>query len=216
LSVGNRVGVGLGALLAGYLSVAGIGAHDMTSATSNRIVSSLRLAAPPLRLSVQPPAHRRRVLDGGWWPRSQDPRAELPSLITALNASRDVVTQVLLNMDAWSPRPHRLNIDRRTVRIGWVQTLDPHLIVAICGNGDRLNLLVVPPRTNMTSAAAALAAAADGGNTLRASEVLLRLSIPLLSSGTAERLSESVWETDGGRVFETSESGSPAVGRTTW
>jgi len=185
----------------------------MTSATNHRIGSTPPRVAPPLRLSLRPPGRRQRVLDGGWWPRSHDPGAELPDLITALNASRGMVHHVMLHADAWSPRPRRLSVDGRTVLIGWVRSLDPQVVSATYGNDDRLDLLVVPPRANMTRAAAALAAAADAGNTLRASDILRRLSIQLPPSAAADLLSESVWETDGGRVPDSADSAQPTLVR---
>jgi hypothetical protein len=124
----------------------------------------------------------------------------------ALNASRGVVHHVMLDVDAWSATPRQLSVEGRTVLIGWVRSLDPQVISATYGNDDRLDLLVVPPRANMRRAAAALAVAADAGNTLRASDILRRLSIKLPASAAAELLSESVWETDGGRVPDTDDS----------
>jgi hypothetical protein len=42
--------------------------------------------APPSRprLRLQPNLSARMLLDGGWWPRSADPAAELPGLILAI------------------------------------------------------------------------------------------------------------------------------------
>ncbi len=176
----------------------------MTSATSYRVRSIAPQAGPPVRLSLRPPAHRERVLDGGWWPRSRHPGAELPGLITAINESRGLVTRILLHLDAWTPRPRHLRIDGRVVHLTWSRTADPNLIIVACANDHRLNLLVIPPHANMTRAAAALAAAAAPDNTLHPSEVLIKVSIPL-PSAAAEQLSESVWETDGGRVPDSSE-----------
>jgi hypothetical protein len=36
-------------------------------------------APPGLRLRLDPSLSNECVLDGGWWPRSRDPDAELPS-----------------------------------------------------------------------------------------------------------------------------------------
>jgi hypothetical protein len=176
----------------------------MTSATSYHVRSIASLAGPPVRLSLRPPAHKERVLDGGWWPRSRHPGAELPGLITAITETRGVVTRILLHADAWSPRPRNLRIDGRVVHLTWSRTADPNLIVVACANDHRLSLLVIPPHANMTRAAAALAAAAAPGNTLHPSEVLIKVSIPL-PSVAAERLSDSTWETDGGRVPDSSD-----------
>ena len=44
-------------------------------------------APPGLRLQLDPTMAGTGVVDGGWWPRSRDPDAELPSLIAGLDAS---------------------------------------------------------------------------------------------------------------------------------
>ena len=42
------------------------------------------------------------AVDGGWWPRSRDPDAELPDLIAGLDASVGPVTRLALNTVAAS------------------------------------------------------------------------------------------------------------------
>jgi Family of unknown function (DUF5994) len=44
-------------------------------------------APPGLRLRLDPTLARGGILDGGWWPRSRDPDAELPELIAGLESS---------------------------------------------------------------------------------------------------------------------------------
>jgi hypothetical protein len=39
------------------------------------------------------------AVDGGWWPRSRDPDAELPGLIAGLDSSLWPITRVALNLD---------------------------------------------------------------------------------------------------------------------
>lgn len=38
------------------------------------------------RLRIEPTGSRRTFLDGGWWPRSTDPLAELPGLVRVQSA----------------------------------------------------------------------------------------------------------------------------------
>jgi hypothetical protein len=40
------------------------------------------------------------AVDGGWWPRSRDPDAELPDLIAGLDSSIGRITRLALNLDA--------------------------------------------------------------------------------------------------------------------
>jgi hypothetical protein len=58
--------------------------------------------APPaaLRLRLQPDRSGRGPLDGGWWPGSADPAAELPGLILALDKRHDRVARRTADQDA--------------------------------------------------------------------------------------------------------------------
>ena len=66
-----------------------------------------RSAPQGLRLRLDPTLARGGILDGGWWPRSRDPDAELPDLIAGLESSLGAITRVALNPEPWdgAPRP---------------------------------------------------------------------------------------------------------------
>src|SRR2546421_4126354 len=136
--------------------------------TTNDNQRATIVAAPPSsppRLLLVPVRAGRAVLDGGWWPRSWDPVAELPGLIRALDASFGPIRQVLLNIDGWDRRFRRLAVGPRVVRMGWFTSLDPALLIATTERGDQIDLLVVPPRTPPATARAAMARAADPADT---------------------------------------------------
>ncbi|MEV0136870.1 DUF5994 family protein [Dactylosporangium sp. NPDC050688] len=114
----------------------------------------------------------RAVLDGGWWPRSRDPVAELPGLIIALGERYGPIRQVLLNSETWDGRFRRLAVGDRVVRAGWFSTVDPAVLIATTDRGVQIDLLIVPPDTDAVAAEAAMAAAADPANRLRAAGVL--------------------------------------------
>jgi hypothetical protein len=129
------------------------------------------VAAPPSsqpRLHLAPVRAGRAVLDGGWWPRSWDPVAEPPGLILDLDASFGPIHQVLLNIDAWDRHLRRLAVGARVVRMGWLASLDPALLIATTERGDQVDLLVVPPGAAPATARAAMARAADPANTTHA------------------------------------------------
>ena len=46
------------------------------------------------RLRLQPDLSARTLLDGGWWPRSADPAAELPGLILAIEERHGPITRI--------------------------------------------------------------------------------------------------------------------------
>ena len=104
----------------------------MSSTTETRTAISL---TPPtmLRLRLQPDRPAYTLLDGGWWPRSTDPAAELPGLILALDERHGPITRIMLGMADWdASRPRRLRVHgpsgSRVVRLGWFATMPagPH------------------------------------------------------------------------------------------
>jgi hypothetical protein len=139
--------------------------------------------APPARprLRLQPDQSVPTLLDGGWWPRSADPAAELPGLILALDERHGRVTRVLLGTAAWNaPRPRRLRVDgpagSRLVRLGWFATMPAGLLTAITARDERTDLVTIPPHTSEHDAAAAMERAAQAGNRDHAPAILAAIS----------------------------------------
>jgi hypothetical protein len=74
------------------------------------------IPAPPSRprLRLQPDLSARTLLDGGWWPRSAEPAAELPGLILAIEDRHGPITRIMLGratqaatapLPCWPPSP---------------------------------------------------------------------------------------------------------------
>jgi hypothetical protein len=157
-------------------------------------------------------------LDGGWWPRSADPVAELPGLILALQAHGPAdgqlrVAHIMLRVADWDSRPRRLRVDgptdTRIVRLSWFDTLPAGLLTAIHADGRRVDLLTVPASTGHAAAEATMELAAHPGNHLRAPELLAALAASTdlqarseSTAGAAETASQSAWESEGGRLYE--------------
>jgi Family of unknown function (DUF5994) len=140
------------------------------------------IPAPPSRprLRLQPDLSARTLLDGGWWPRSADPAAELPGLIGAIEARHGPITRIMLGMADWdTSRPRRLRVDgpagSRVVRLGWFQTMPAGLLTATARAG-RTDLLTVPPHTGEPAAWAAMDQAAQAGNRTRAPALLAAIA----------------------------------------
>jgi hypothetical protein len=127
------------------------------------------------------------LLDGGWWPRSPDPVAELPGLILALQApghgnDRGRIIRLLLAVADWDGRPRRLRVDgpvgAQVVRLGWFDTLPAGLLTAIRADGRRVDLLTVPASTSQAEAWAAMELAAHTSNRLRTPALLAAINSP--------------------------------------
>ena len=112
---------------------------------------------PRLVLATNPAG--KGVLDGGWWPRSWDPEAELPGLIIALHERYGSIRNVVLNGAVWHGRLRRLTVGGHVLGWVWFVTLGPALMVATTDEGDQLELLVVPASASAMVAHHAMAAA---------------------------------------------------------
>jgi Family of unknown function (DUF5994) len=147
----------------------------MTAATS-----TLTTAPPPtrppapsgLRLRLDPTLGGTGAVDGGWWPRSRDPDAELPGLIAGLGSSFGPISRVALNLDAWDSAPRRVAVDGRRVRVGWFRYMDAHTVGVTRALQGRLALLVVPPEATTAAAQIAMAMAADAANSAGPAAIL--------------------------------------------
>jgi hypothetical protein len=129
-------------------------------------------ALPGLRLQLDSTMAGMGAVDGGWWPRSRDPDAELPGLIAGLDSSLGPVTRVALNLDAWDSAPRRVAVGGRRVRVGWFRNMDAHMIGVTRASQDRVALLVIPPHATAAAAEIAMAMAADAANNARPADIL--------------------------------------------
>jgi hypothetical protein len=130
----------------------------------------LATSEPRLRLGT---GSARTLLDGGWWPRSTDPAAELPALVLAIDNLHGPVTRLALSRHGWDPHPRRLLVAGRVVRLGYFASQSAALLTARCDPGDRVDLLVVPPDTLSATADAAMLLAATASNLIHAQHLLI-------------------------------------------
>jgi hypothetical protein len=151
----------------------------MTAATSTPMTAPpTRPSAPSgLRLRLDPTMTGTGAVDGGWWPRSRDPDAELPGLIAGLDSSLGPITRVALKLDAWDTAPRRVAVNGRRVRVGWFRHLDAHTIGMTRASQNRMALLVVPPQAATAAAETAMAMAADVANSAGPADILAAAGI---------------------------------------
>jgi hypothetical protein len=153
------------------------------------------------RLVLAPTRADQAVLDGGWWPRSLDPVAELPGLVLALAARFGPIRQLLLTSTAWDSRFRRLAVGADVVRVGWFASMDAALLIATTVRGDQIDLLVVPPQTTATAAKQAMATAANPTNVVRAPDILTRNGHARPAPGTGhDPKPDAVWDNEGGHL----------------
>lgn len=127
---------------------------------------------PPVsRFSLDPTLRRRGALDGGWWPRSRDASAELPSLVSWLNERLGVVLRLGIDARDWDEIPRQIVVGGHPVRVGRFANVN-HKIIVTRGPQDHILLLVIPPQASTAAAKSALALAATGKDSGRPEEVL--------------------------------------------
>jgi hypothetical protein len=186
----------------------------MSATTERRTAISLTPPSIP-RLRLQPDRSGRTLLDGGWWPRSADPAAELPGLILALDERHgpsSPITRIMLGMAGWDPaRPRRLRVDgpagSRVVRLGWFAGQPAGLLTATSAGGRRTDLLTVPPDASEQAAWAAMEQAAQVGNRSHAPALLAAITPPASPARPATRTAAggaelSTWEWEGGQLHD--------------
>jgi Family of unknown function (DUF5994) len=157
------------------------------------VLAGSGLSVPRLRLGPVP--SRRTLLGGGWWPRSADPVAELPGLIRAIDR-RGRVTRLMLGPAGWDSQPRWLGGAGRAVPLDWFPGQPAGVLTAFC-DGDRVDLLVVPPGSAEADALGAMDLAAQAVNLIRVPDILATLTSP--AQPTETELELPVRESEGGR-----------------
>ncbi|GAA1536154.1 hypothetical protein GCM10009827_063230 [Dactylosporangium maewongense] len=124
------------------------------------------------RLALAPGRSPRAVLNGGWWPHSWNPAAELPGLVAEVVERYGPIRRLMLSSRTWDPCFDRFLVATGTVQIRWFSSADPGLLSIITEAGDQINLLIVPPDAPAAAARLALDKAADPANSLHAAAIL--------------------------------------------
>jgi uncharacterized protein DUF5994 len=170
----------------------------MTHTNSTKRMTTMSHTPPSTpRLRLEATGSRRTLLDGGWWPRSTDPVAELPGLILAIDSLHGLVTALVLAADGWDSHPRRLGVDGRVLRLGYFASQPTSLLTALCANGDHVDLLVVAPDAADGTALAAMVLAATASNLIHAQHILATVSPPTYVPDGAE--AQAVLDAGGGQ-----------------
>jgi uncharacterized protein DUF5994 len=94
------------------------------------------------QVRLEPVHFRHTTLDGTWSPRSDDPLAELPGLIAALEQAGGPLVRLLLSVVGWTSRPHEVTVGDRVVSLGYFCDRPPALLTAVRADGSTITLLI--------------------------------------------------------------------------
>lgn len=115
------------------------------------------------------------LLDAGWWPRSRDLAHELPPLLEIVWKSGLNVTNISHALDFWDLTPRRLIVGRRAVQLSGFHTqLSGLLSLTSRSSRGRVDILVIPPETELAVADRALAIVAAEPSPAHPNQVLDR------------------------------------------
>lgn len=145
---------------------------ELNERPTTALQDAANLDSARLVLLLDADPHHPTTLDGAWWPQSTNLATALPALMTAFGARGVRVTRVSYHPLLWDPAPHKMRVGGRTLRLGWFRSIDPHLVSLTGSNGERIELLVVPPDTAPVTAARAMARAVTRRNRASPTAVL--------------------------------------------
>ncbi|MFE9414015.1 DUF5994 family protein [Streptomyces sp. NPDC006704] len=117
-----------------------------------------RSSLNPVRLRLAPAGSNPHLIDGVWWPRSDDLTAELPRLIRALPRSWPQIAHATTNVGMWSAFPSRILVAKHAIQLRRATSRHaPNTICLLAPGRGRWDLLVVPPHTDRAEAMRLLA-----------------------------------------------------------
>jgi hypothetical protein len=166
-------------------------------------LSVRRPARSPLRLKLKPRARSSGHVDGGWWPRSRDLSAELPSLARVLSVRLSRVRRVEFARASWEAAPASIDVGDQTVRLEGSDMQDENLLHVIGRDGRRVILVVVPPWASDAAGHSAVVAAGQRGYPETPTEILTACGVLGRTAGTSNSRGtrdggQERWEADGG------------------
>lgn len=130
------------------------------------------------RLRLRSATERGGFVDGGWWPRSLDLAAEIVGVLSELFAEGCTVHRVSYNLTGWQTPPTKMTVCERPITLTGHRNQSRSSITLVDTSNsnsatvNRLELVVIPPDTELVIAERALRMSGQDGLRLRAAEIL--------------------------------------------
>ncbi|MFE0516726.1 DUF5994 family protein [Streptomyces sp. NPDC058964] len=181
----------------------------LTPAVEDRPLSSL-----PPRIVLAPADTAPALIDGAWWPRSRDLKAELPALIEALDPLWGRITRVTVNPTFWPVIPRKVAVHGHVVHVGWFEAeQDRHKLLLLSYTVGRWDLLVIPPETEPATATRLMTTATDPAQSLTATGLIdeaERFRTAAEAAADSDSFWEAAWDSEGGHDSRRPASRMPA------
>jgi len=101
------------------------------------------VTAGPPRVRLGPVRFQQTLVDGCWWPGTNDLELELSELVPVLDGVRGPVGKLLLSAAPWMSRPHDVQVAGRTVDVRFLAGQSPALMTVLCADGGSFTMRVV-------------------------------------------------------------------------
>ena len=151
-----------------------------------------------LRLRLKRADRSGGLVQGAWWPRSDQLFKELPSLLAALAPRAGSVDRVIYDETKWAPQALRIDFRGRSIILEGTTTSTNTLSMIGKGFG-RLVLLIVPPYTNPTRAYTVVMTASKPDD-LSSPDELLGIGRREAQDRRLALLAHRRWESQGGAL----------------
>jgi hypothetical protein len=163
-----------------------------------------------LRLRLKPADRSGGLVQGGWWPRSDQLFKELPFLLAALAPRVGPVDRVIYDETRWAPQALRMEFRGRSIILEGSSTTSTNTLSVIGKGFGKLVLLIVPPYTNPTRAYTAVMTASKPGD-LSSPDELLGIGRREAQDRRLALLAHRRWESEGGALRLGHDRGNCAV-----
>ena len=150
-----------------------------------------------LRLRLKPADRSCGLVQGAWWPRTDQLFIELPPLLAALAPRVGSVDRVIYDETRWTPQSLRMEYRGRSIILEGSATTSTNTLSVIGKGFGRLVLLVVPPYTDPTRAYAAVMRASKPDDVSSPDE-LLGIGPREAQNRRLTLMTHQRWESEGG------------------
>lgn len=99
-------------------------------------------AAPHVLLD--PVVEHHVLFEGSWSPGPGELGGELRTLLPVLDQVRGLVTRLLLSAAGWATRPSHVELDDRTVSVGYLSDQPPSMMTVLCADGGTFMMRIGP------------------------------------------------------------------------